>query len=243
MNLSFENIEYSYPGISTPALQSVGGYIEQGKITAMIGRSGSGKSTLGMILKGLMSMKHGGVFLVDSGGVKTKLTDQELLMMVGWTPANPEIQLFANTVHDEIAFGPSNQGFAGDELEEKVKRAASMVGLDYELFKYRHPLFLSGGEKRLVALAGVVAMGFKWYILDEPSVGLDYRGCKSVSRLVSNLAESGSGVCWISHDIISLKNVAQNVIELKDGRVVNFRSTINFDWNVSLNRMGEGSSN
>jgi len=240
LNLSFENIEYSYQGITPPALGSVTGDIEQGKITAMIGRSGSGKSTIGMILKGLMSKDSGAIFQTDSDGIKRELTNQDLLMQVGWTPANPEIQLFASTVHDEVAFGPSNLGFGGGELDLKVTEAIQTVGLDYELFKHRHPLFLSGGEKRLVALAGVVAMGFKWYILDEPTVGLDYRCCKSVSRLVKSLVSSGAGVCWISHDIISLKEIAHNVIELNDGKVRYWGSAIDFDWDASLDRMRQG---
>ena len=111
------------------------------------------------------------------------------------------------------------------------------VGLDYDRFKSRHPLFLSGGEKRLAALAGVVAMGFRWYILDEPSAGLDYRGWKSVCGLVKDLALSGAGVCWISHDLSSLKGISDRVIELKEGKLEYSGAAVDFDWDASLKRM------
>lgn len=237
MSLSFENITFSYPSIKEQVLCGVSGTIETGKVTALIGNSGSGKSTLGMILKGLIPMDGGVVTLDHSDRSINRLTKNELLMNVGWTPANPEIQIFASSVREEVAFGPANMGMFGDELEQRVKITIEAVGLDYDLFKDRHPLFLSGGEKRLVAIAGVVAMGFKCYIFDEPGIGLDYRAWKSFKNLVNHLTETGAGVCWISHDLKTLKDISGYVVELNNGKLEYSGSSDEFNWDGCLDRM------
>ena len=179
MSIEIENLSYVYmPG--TPfekrALDDVSLRIEDGEFIALIGHTGSGKSTLIQHINGLLKPSSGKIIVdgVDITVPKFKLN--EIRKKVGLVFQYPEYQLFEETIEKDIAFGPKNLGLTNDDIDKKVKKAMEFVGLDYNTYKDISPFDLSGGQKRRVAIAGVVAMEPKVLILDEPTAGLDPKG-------------------------------------------------------------------
>jgi len=227
-SIEIKQVDFRYPGTTVAALHSINCSFPVGKVIGLIGPSASGKSTLGRLIKGLIEPTTGEIYFVNPDGERKKTNRSEHLKTVGWACAHPEVQLFAPTVWEEIAFAPSNQGLRDKYLETRVQWAMQQVGLDYDYFRDKHPLFLSGGERRRVALAGVVAMDCRWYIFDEPTTGLDYAGCRNVIKMVKSLAKKGCGVCWITHDTSLVRSIADLIWEIEDGELsIKYQVTTN----------------
>lgn len=225
MNLSKLKIEvvdlcFSYPGSQDRVLNNVNCSIPAGQITALIGPSASGKSTLGKVLKGFYEPTSGKIGFGDQNGVVTEYNARARLKTIGWAGAHPEVQIFAPTVWEEVGFAPSNQGLKGIDLEQRIVTALEQVGLNPGDFQNRPPLSLSGGEKRRIALAGVIAMGCQWYIFDEPTAGLDYKGCKQIIDLAEKLKQQNCGLLWISLGTDIINCVADQIIEMKSGTTI-----------------------
>ena len=179
MSIKIENLTHVYMP-KTPfekkALDNVNLTIEDGEFLALIGHTGSGKSTLIQHLNGLLEPSSGRILVdeVDITSKEVKLTD--IRKKIGLVFQYPEYQLFEETIEKDVAFGPNNLGLSAEEVSNRVKKSMEMVGLDYETYKDVSPFDLSGGQKRRVAIAGVIAMEPKVLILDEPTAGLDPKG-------------------------------------------------------------------
>ncbi len=224
MSIKLTHIYHTYSK-GTPferlALQDVSLSIAKGEIVAIIGHTGSGKSTLVQHLNGLLKPDRGqaGIDDVDitGKGVKVRAARQQVGMVFQY----PEHQIFAETVFEDIAFGPRNKGFSEDEVSKQVKEAMAFVGLDYEAFAQRSPFQLSGGQMRRVAIAGVVAMNPDYLVLDEPSAGLDPRSRNAVFREIMALhKERGIAIVLVTHSMEEAVQYAQRLLVINEGRVL-----------------------
>lgn len=171
------------------ALSDINLTIEEGQFVGIVGATGSGKSTLIQHLNGLVKVqdKKKSSVVVNGMSATDKKTLKNLRFEVGMVFQYPEYQLFADTVEKDVAFGPKNMKLEKDEIDRRVRRAIEVVGLDYDAFAHRSPFDLSGGEKRRVAIAGVIAMEPKILVLDEPVAGLDPQGREEILALVKKL--------------------------------------------------------
>lgn len=171
------------------ALSDINLTIEEGQFVGIVGATGSGKSTLIQHLNGLVKVqdKKESSVVVNGMSATDKKTLKNLRFEVGMVFQYPEYQLFADTVEKDVAFGPKNMKLEKDEIDRRVRRAIEVVGLDYDTFAHRSPFDLSGGEKRRVAIAGVIAMEPKILVLDEPVAGLDPQGREEILALVKKL--------------------------------------------------------
>ncbi len=224
--VQIKNLSYSYSK-KTPneklALDNIDLTIEEGSFVAIIGETGSGKSTLLQHLNGLIKPqdKKRSCVVINGMSATDKKSLRRLRFEVGMVFQYPEYQLFADTVEKDIAFGPKNMKLDPDEVSQRVKRAMSVVGLDYDEFAQRSPFDLSGGEKRRVAIAGVIAMQPKILVLDEPVAGLDPTGRSELLSLVKKLQkEISPTVILVSHNMDDVAALADRVIALKDGKIV-----------------------
>ena len=199
MALTVKSLYHTYqPGTpnESHALKNIDLTIEEGEFVGIIGHTGSGKSTLVQHLNGLLKPTQGEV-LLDGVNINAKSTKlKEIRLQVGLVFQYPEYQLFEETVAKDIAFGPKNLGLEEKEVQKRVRAAMQTVGLDYETLKNQSPFDLSGGQKRRIAIAGVLAMSPKYLILDEPTAGLDPKGreeiLEQVKRLKGEIALSGT---------------------------------------------------
>ncbi|MEE1279426.1 MAG: energy-coupling factor transporter ATPase [Oscillospiraceae bacterium] len=199
------------------ALDKVRFNIEKGEFVAIIGHTGSGKSTLVSHLNGLITPESGSVYL-DGEDIFAKGYDlRKVRFKVGLVFQYPEYQLFEETVYRDIAFGPKNMGLSDDEVKQRVMAAAKALEIRPELLK-KSPFELSGGQKRRVAIAGVIAMQPKVLVLDEPAAGLDPRGRERVMRLIDDYRKNtGSTVIIVSHSMETAAKYADRVIVLNEG--------------------------
>jgi len=194
--------------------------INKGEFVAIIGHTGSGKSSLIQLMNGLLTPDNGTV-VVDGYdlSVKDKNT-KDVKRTVGMVFQYPEHQLFAETVFEDVAFGPRNLNVAEEEIEQRVKEALDFVGLDYDTFKDRNPLRLSGGQMRRVAIAGVVAMKPDYLILDEPSAGLDPAGRRDLFKKILELhKKTNTAVILVTHNMDEAA-CAERLIVLDDGKIL-----------------------
>ncbi|WP_324668423.1 energy-coupling factor transporter ATPase [Geochorda subterranea] len=206
--------------MAVPSLHDVSFEIADGESVGLIGPTGSGKSTLVQHLNGLIRPRPGTV-LVDGHDVGDRRTDmRRLRRTVGLVFQYPEYQLFEETVYDDVAFGPRSMGLDADEVDRRVRRAMAMMGLDVEALARRSPFELSGGQRRRVAIAGVLALGCSKLILDEPTAGLDPGGRRDLLRLLARLNREGMTVLLVTHDMDDLAEVARRVLVLSEGRLV-----------------------
>ena len=221
--LQTENLSYIY-GEGTPfcvtALDKVNIEIEKGEIVAVIGHTGSGKSTLMQQLNGLLKPTSGRV-LIDGEDIRSsKAKTLETRFRVGLCFQYPEYQLFENTVYEDIAFGPKNMGLSEAEVDKRVRDAAKYVGIPEAAFK-THPFDLSGGEKRRVAIAGVISMEPEILILDEPTSGLDPKGREQILSLIKNYRDrTGKTVVIVSHSMNDVAKIASKVIVMYNSKVL-----------------------
>jgi energy-coupling factor transporter ATPase len=232
-----ENLSFVYnQGLPTKkkALDDINLKIEKGDFVGLVGPTGSGKTTLVQHLNALLFPTSGRVVLdgVDlSAGSKGKDKSMDLKKIrqrVGLVFQFPELQLFEDTVYDDIAFGPKNLGLTEEKLKERVQSSMSKVGLDFDEFASRSPFSLSGGEQRKVAIAGILAQAPEILILDEPTCGLDSKSTEEMKKLLKNLNSNGVTIILISHNMDLIAELAQKIILLDQGRVVLFCSKEDF---------------
>jgi energy-coupling factor transport system ATP-binding protein len=202
------------------ALDNVSINIEEGEIVGIIGHTGSGKSTLVQHLNGLIKPKKPDSVIVDGVDIyDAKVNLKEIRQKVGLVFQYPEMQLFEETVEKEIAFGPKNLGISDEEIKERVKEALEMVSLDYAKYKDRSPFLLSGGEKRRIAIAGILAMKPKYFILDEPTAGLDPLVRVEILKELQNINYRGTTIVIVSHDMDEISKIAKRIYVLNNGCV------------------------
>lgn len=204
----------------TVALSDISFALADGEFTGIIGHTGSGKSTLIQHLNGLLKPKSGAIFVdgvdITAGDVKMK----DIRRQIGLVFQYPEYQLFEETVAKDVAFGPLNLGLSEEETVERVAEALELVGLPVEEFGERSPFDLSGGEKRRVAIAGVIAMKPRLLILDEPTAGLDPRGHRDILKMVKEIhRRQGSGIILVSHNMGDVAALADHVLVMEKGRL------------------------
>ena len=223
MSIKIENLTYVYMP-KTPfekkALDNVNLEIEDGEFLAVIGHTGSGKSTLIQHLNGLLKPASGKIYVdgTDITDKDTKLVD--IRKKVGLVFQYPEYQLFEETIAKDIAYGPSNLELNEDEILKRVKKSMEMVGLNYEEYKDISPFELSGGQKRRVAIAGVIAMEPKVLILDEPTAGLDPAGRDDILEQIKLLHEKyNMTIILVSHSMEDVGKLAEKIIVMNDGHV------------------------
>ena len=201
------------------AIRDVSLRIPQGQFTALIGHTGSGKSTFIQHLNALLQPTSGRVLLDGQDINRDKFTRRDVKWKVGLVFQYPEYQLFEETVYRDIAFGPSNMRLGKEEIDERVREAAAFTGVEEELLE-RSPLELSGGQKRRIAIAGVIAMRPEVLILDEPTAGLDPAGCARVLQNICRYREkSGATVLIVSHSMDDVAKLADRIIVFDRGSV------------------------
>lgn len=218
MRLELENVRHVYsPGtpFEVEALRGVSLAVEPGEVLGVVGGTGSGKSTLVQHLNLLLSPTSGTV-LVD-GVDATALRKSELRRRVGLVFQFPEQGLFAPTVEEDVAFAPRQMGLGEDEVGERVRGSLAMLGAEH--LAGRSPHALSGGEKRRVAIAGVLAMGPEVLVLDEPTAGLDPSTREDLLGVVRGLRDAGVSVVLVSHDLDEVAEVADRVCVMERGEV------------------------
>ncbi|MBR2988034.1 MAG: energy-coupling factor transporter ATPase [Clostridia bacterium] len=218
-----EHLSYEY-GIGTPfrktALDDVTFGIRAGRITGIIGHTGSGKSTLVQMMNGLLKPQKGTVYYRGEDIHKDKKTLPALRHKVGLVFQYPEYQLFEETVRRDIAYGPHNMGLSEEEIACRVEEAAEFVGLDKSLLD-KSPFDLSGGQKRRVAIAGVIAMRPELLILDEPASGLDPIGRRSIFEgLLRYRDKTGAAVVIVSHSMEDMATYAEDIVVLSQDRLI-----------------------
>ena len=224
MSITVENLTYTYSkGMpnETRALEDVSFRLEQGEFAAIIGHTGSGKSTLVQQLNGLLHPDSGKITVgeVCITDPSTKMT--EVRRKVGLVFQYPEYQLFEETVAKDVAFGPKQVGITGEELERVVADSIRLTGLDYEEVKERSPFELSGGQKRRVAIAGVLAMKPEILILDEPTAGLDPSAHRDVLNLIRRIhRQEDMTILLVSHNMGDIAELADRVLVMNRGRLV-----------------------
>nr|WP_302856395.1 energy-coupling factor transporter ATPase [uncultured Ruminococcus sp.] len=226
--LELKNLSYVY-GTGTPfektAVNNLSLSIEKGEFIGIMGHTGSGKSTLVQMLNGLMKPTSGQV-LLDGEDIWANPKDiRKIRFKVGMVFQYPEYQLFEETVAKDIAFGPTNMGKSGAELEKAVNDAARFTGLKDELLN-KSPFDLSGGEKRRAAIAGVIAMNPEVLVLDEPTAGLDPMGRDVLlSQIVQYHKERKNTVILVSHSMEDIARVADKIIVMNKSNLVMFDKT------------------
>lgn len=220
--IKIENLNFVYQqGMpdERQVLHDINFEIADGDIVAIIGHTGSGKSSLIQHFNALLHPTSGKIFVNGVDITDKKANLKEIRKKVGMVFQYPEYQLFEETVFKDIAFGPKNMGLSKVEIEKSVYEAMDMVGLSRELAD-RSPFELSGGQKRRVAIAGVLAMRPEVLILDEPTAGLDPHGRDSLLNRIENLHKNtGMTVIFVSHSMEEVARLAKNVIVMNDGRV------------------------
>ena len=201
------------------AIHDIDVEIYEGQLVAVIGHTGSGKSTFIQHLNGLLKPSSGSVFCEDVDIFATKEAMRDVRFKVGLVFQYPEYQLFEETVYRDIAFGPKNMKLPESEVDERVREAARFVGLSEDLFE-KSPLELSGGQKRRIAIAGVIAMRPKVLILDEPTAGLDPAGCEGILKNITDYRrETGSTVLLVTHSMDDAARIADRLIVFHGGQI------------------------
>ncbi|MGL5150337.1 MAG: energy-coupling factor transporter ATPase [Clostridium sp.] len=224
MSIEIKNLTHVYMP-KTPfektALDGVSLSIKDGEFVALIGHTGSGKSTLIQHMNGLLKATSGSI-IVDGSDIcdkGVKLAD--IRKKVGLVFQYPEYQLFEETIEKDIQYGPRNLGLHEDEINKRTKKAMEMVGLDYETYKNLSPFELSGGQKRRVAIAGVIAMEPRVLILDEPTAGLDPKGRDDILEQIKILHRNyGMTIILVSHSMEDVAKLAEKVVVMNKGSVV-----------------------
>lgn len=224
MPIILNEIRYAYKrgtSLERQALKGVSLTASEGKFLALAGRTGSGKSTLALIMAGLLAPDSGCISIGGKDLAKVKPKERRALRLsVGMVFQYPEAQLFADTVAEDIAFGPKNLELTEDEVQKRVQAAMEAVHLSWDTFADKSPFMLSGGEKRRVAIAGVLALHPRILILDEPTAGLDPRARESLLQKLQELKDSGMGIVLISHNMEDILRLADEVAVLKEGEIV-----------------------
>lgn len=242
MRLAFEDVSYSYEGGEAKkkrgrrkkdvarqadwgnapdavwALRDVTFTVEPGEFFGVAGHTGSGKSTLIQHMNGLVHPTCGRV-LADGRDLAEKGVAAEVRRQVGLVFQYPENQLFANTVYDDVAFGPRNMGLGAEEVDRRVREGLALVGLSFDELSERSPFDLSGGQQRRVAFAGVLAMEPEVLVLDEPVAGLDPLSREEFLGLIRELHAGGRTIVMVSHSMEDLAALCDRILVLSEGRL------------------------
>ena len=202
------------------AIEGIDLTLTQGQLIGVIGHTGSGKSTFIQHLNALLQPTSGAVLCGSEDINKDKFTRKAIRFKVGLVFQYPEYQLFEETVYKDIAFGPTNMKLSEEEIDSRVREAAGFTGIDEELFE-RSPLELSGGQKRRIAIAGVIAMRPEVLVLDEPTAGLDPAGCRQIQEnLCAYREKTGATVIIVSHSMDDVARLAERILVFDKGHVV-----------------------
>lgn len=228
MSIQIEHLNYVYDPkspFSNRALDDVSLTIEDGDFFGIIGHTGSGKSTLVSHLNALIrvqtKLNPDCVLRVSGIDLAAKKPDLKALReRVGMVFQYPEYQLFADSVRDDVAYGPRNLGLSAEETDVRVREAVRLVGLDYDEIAERSPFELSGGQKRRVAVAGVIAMRPEVLIMDEPTAGLDPRGKHEILALVREIKKSCPTIIMVSHNMDEIAECCNKVAVLGEGKIM-----------------------
>ena len=215
--LEVKNLKYSYNS-DYQALKGVSLKIEKGEMVALLGKNGAGKSTLFLHLNGIYEPDEGQVFI---DGEELKYDKKSLLKFrqkVGIVFQNPDDQIFAPTVEEDVAFGPLNLGLSMEEVQDRVEEALDRVGMSG--FEKTAPHHLSGGQKKRVAIAGILAMKPEVMVLDEPTAGLDPQGVVDLSILLNELNDEGITIVISTHEVDLVPNYAKRVFVMVDGLLI-----------------------
>lgn len=223
MSVIIKNLTYIYDEgmpFASKALDNVSFEIKDNDFVGLIGHTGSGKSTLIQHLNGLLKPSSGEIYVNDFNITDKSLNLTEIRKRVGIVFQYPEYQLFEETVEKDIAFGPGNLGLTDEEINLRVKQSMQAVGLDYETYKDKSPFDLSGGQKRRVAIAGVIAMNPEVLVLDEPTAGLDPGGRDEIFRLIKKLHNDNNiTIILSSHSMDDMAKLANTIIVMNHGKV------------------------
>ncbi|MBR5873427.1 MAG: energy-coupling factor transporter ATPase [Oscillospiraceae bacterium] len=242
--LKVENLSYTYnPDMpnAVKALDNINLEIEEGTFVGVIGHTGCGKSTLISHFNGLTKPQEGRI-LLDGKDIWTEWKDiRQVRFSVGMVFQYPEYQLFEETCYKDIAFGPKNMGLPEEEIDNRVKMAAQFCGITDEMLA-GSPFDLSGGQKRRIAIAGIIAMMPRVLVLDEPCAGLDPEGRELILSQVKNYQQTtGCTVILVSHSMEDIANYADKVLVMEAGTVYNYATTEEvFADAENLSRMGLG---
>ncbi len=221
--IEFQDVSYIY-GKHTPfergAVNNISFKIEDGLVTGIIGHTGSGKSTVAQMMNALLTPTSGKILLDGVDINSSKEISYKTRFKVGLVFQYPEYQLFEETVEKDIAYGPKNMGLDSAEIKRRVKAAAEFTGIPEKMLSCS-PFELSGGQKRRVAIAGVIAMEPSVLVLDEPAAGLDPKGRREIlGRLTEYRKASGSSLVLISHSMEDVAEYSDRILALHDGRIL-----------------------
>lgn len=240
--IKVENLTHIYSK-DTPfekaAIKDVNLEIEEGEFVGVIGHTGSGKSTLIQHLNGLLKPDSGKIYIDGQDIWQNKKNIRQVRFNVGLVFQYPEYQLFEETVAKDIAFGPTNMGLSQDEIDERVEQAIEFVGLSRDLLQ-KSPFELSGGQKRRVAIAGVIAMRPKVLILDEPTAGLDPKGRDRIlSQIKDYHKRTGSTILLVSHSMEDIAKFANKALVMNESKLFAYDTVENiFKQSDSISKMG-----
>lgn len=224
MSIKIENLTHIYMK-GTPfekkAIDNVNLEIKDGEFVALIGHTGSGKSTLIQHINGLLKPHEGKITIDGVDIISKEVKMSEIRKKVGLVFQYPEYQIFEETIEKDIAFGPINLGLSEEEVSKRIKRAMNIVGLDYDTYKDKSPFDLSGGQKRRVAIAGVVAMEPNILILDEPTAGLDPKGRDDILGNIKDLhKEYNITIILVSHSMEDVAKLASRILVMHNGKCI-----------------------
>lgn len=223
MPVELEGVFHTYaPGTrhATPTVRGVNLSVQDGDFVAIMGRTGSGKSTLIQLMAGLVTPVSGRV-LVDGQDINQKTYDRkQLRRRMGVAFQHPEHQLFEATVERDVAFGLKHTGMSGDEVMQNVRWALETMGFDFQSIRSQPPMGLSGGEKRRVAIAGILAVRPGILILDEPIAGLDPLGREAFLKVLRGLNDQGVTIMMVSHDADAVCDYANRVVLMDGGCIL-----------------------
>ena len=215
MPVAFEQVSFSYDG-ERDALEDIELVVDDGEFLGVIGHTGSGKSTLVQLMNALLVPTAGRV-LVDGMDTRERKLRRKVRTTVGLAFQYPETQLFANTVAEDVAFGPSNLDLPDDEVDRRVREALERVGMDYAEVAQRSPFDLSGGQQRRVALAGILAMEPRVLVLDEPAAGMDPATVSEIRAYLRELNDQGLTIVLVSHSMDDVAELCSHIIVLDHG--------------------------
>lgn len=223
MSVIVKNLTYIYDEgmpFASKAIDDISFEIKDNDFVGLIGHTGSGKSTLIQHLNGLLKPSSGEIIVNGFNITDKDLNLTEIRKRVGIVFQYPEYQLFEETVEKDIAFGPGNLGLDEEEISKRVRKYMEAVGLDYETYKDKSPFDLSGGQKRRVAIAGVIAMNPEVLILDEPTAGLDPGGRDEIFNLIKKLhRDNNITIILSSHSMDDMAKLAQTIIVMNHGKI------------------------
>lgn len=224
MPIKVENLTHVYNkdlAYETVAIDNVSFHIADGEFIGIIGHTGSGKSTLIQHLNGLLKPDSGSIFIGDKDITEKKVPLIDIRKKIGLVFQYPEYQLFEETVAKDVAFGPTNLGLSEEEVDSRIREAMDLVDMPYFEYAERSPFELSGGQKRRIAIAGVIAMKPEILILDEPTAGLDPKSHEEILNMVLSVKEkTNSTVILVSHNMDDIGDLADRVFVMHKGSLV-----------------------